>query len=137
MARTADRTAQRRRGRRRSTAAPEVAVHVAGTGPDSVFVHAVRPGRQPASGPVAVCGYPLRTRREEIHRDERSFEDQWLDTSDCCTECGSALGLADRDALPTVDEEPGQRNWVLIGSIAALLPMVVGVLVRMAAVALR
>lgn len=121
---------------RRRPIAATPPTHAAGTGPDSVYFHAVRPGRLPASGPVAVCGYPLRTRAEDIHADERTFEDRWSDREDCCGECGSSLGLSEHP-VPEIVEPKSKRNWVMIGSVATLVPMLMALLGRVAVVAFR
>ena len=69
--------------------------------------------------------------------DTRSFEERWLATSDCCADCARVIGLrpVDRSAQPAEDE--GGRNWVAIGSVIVLVPMAAGLLIRIAAVALR
>jgi hypothetical protein len=38
---------------------------------------------------------------------------------------------------PLTEEPPAERNWVLIGAVAMLLPMLVGVLARVMLLALR
>ena len=127
----ASRTSSRRRPRTRQPRA-----HAAGTGPDSVYFHAVRPGRVPIDGPRAVCGYPLRTRTEDIHADGRTFEERWSARDDCCADCGATLGLEEVTG-PSVEGPVRKRNWVLIGAVATLLPMLAGLLARVVPVALR
>jgi hypothetical protein len=125
---------QAARNRRPRPAAP--AEHATGTGPDSVFVHAVRDRSPRRSGPVAVCGYPLRTPSEDRHRDERTFEARWYATADCCADCADALGLDERSLEPE-PEPKSSHNWVMIGSILTLVPMASVLLLRIAATALR
>jgi hypothetical protein len=103
-----------------------------------VFIHAVRPGRPAVTGPLAVCGYPLRTPAEDRHRDERTFEERWdaSSTADCCADCAAALGMSERPLV--IEAEPSKpHNWVVIGSVLTLVPMVGALLIRIAATALR
>jgi hypothetical protein len=122
----------------RRTASPdeEVSVHRAGTGPDSVVVHAVRPGRPVPSGPTAVCGYPLRAPHEDVGVDDLPFENRWLLTDDCCTECATTLELPD-PTPPSTTESGDKLNWPLIAAILTLMPMVSALLFRVAIAARR
>jgi len=106
----------------------EPSVHSAGTGPDSVVVHAVDAGRPSPASPVAVCGYPLRAPHEEVQLDDLTFEDRWLLTDDCCAECGAVLEL--EDPGPPAADPKSEHNWALIAAVTTLVPMVSALLFR-------
>jgi hypothetical protein len=96
--------------------------HRTGSGPDSIYVHAVAP-KAVAGGPVALCGYPLRA--STLHARTRepgavaaeTFEDLARTSANCCPECRAALAL---EALAgngaDADERP--RAWVKWAAIS-------------------
>jgi hypothetical protein len=69
------------------------------------------PVAPPHSTPVAVCGYRLRAPHEEVRLDDLTFEDRWLLTDDCCTECGAVLEL--EEPSPPATAPKSEHNWAL------------------------
>lgn len=107
--------------------------HRAGTGPDSIFVHAVAP-KAVAGGPVALCGYPLReaTLHSSVGRGGgETFEELARTSGDCCPECRAALAL---EAIAGHSAPGGgqPRAWVKWAAISLAMVTSLGGLVGVA-----